>query len=49
LAPESYVDSLKKMDVELVKTAVSGERFQQCLFEQGQDEDIKAYVKSLLA
>lgn len=49
LAPESYVDSLKKMDVELVKTAVSGERFQQCLFDHGQDEEIKAYVKSLLA
>ncbi|BFT31260.1 RpiB/LacA/LacB family sugar-phosphate isomerase [Alteromonas sp. D210916BOD_24] len=49
LAPESYVDSLKKLDQALVKVAVSGERFQQCLFEQGKDEAIKAYVKSLLA
>jgi ribose 5-phosphate isomerase RpiB len=49
LAPESYVDSLKKMDQELVKAAVSGERFQQCLFNHGQDDSIKDYVKSLLA
>jgi hypothetical protein len=33
----------------LVKTAVSGERFQACLFENGQDQEIIDYVKSLLA
>lgn len=49
LAAESYVDTLKKIDQNLVKVAVSGERFQQCLFENGQDESVKAYVKSLLS
>ena len=48
LAPESYVDSLKKIDQQLVTVAVSGERFQQCLFDHGQDDEIIAYVKSLL-
>ncbi len=48
LAPASYVDTLKKIDSELVKVAVSGERFQQCLFDYGQDEEIKAYVKSIV-
>ncbi|AWB65608.1 hypothetical protein C2869_03775 [Saccharobesus litoralis] len=44
----SYIDSLKNLDQELVKTAVSGERFQACLFENGQDKELEAYVKSLL-
>ncbi|MGO2076804.1 MAG: hypothetical protein ACTH3B_16895, partial [Pseudoalteromonas sp.] len=49
LVNRSYVDSLKNLDQELVKTAISGERFQTCLFENGQDHDIINYVKSLLA
>ena len=49
LVNRSYVDSLKNLDQELVKTAVSGDRFQTCLFENGQDHDIINYVKSLLA
>ncbi len=46
---ESYLDTLHAMDQELVKGAVSGERFQQCLFDNSQDAEIVAYVKSLLA
>jgi len=46
---ENYLDTLRAMDQTLVKTAVSGERFQKCLFENGQDEAIKKYVESLLA
>jgi ribose 5-phosphate isomerase RpiB len=45
----SYVEALKNIDQELVKVACSGERFQACLFENGSDEDLIAYVKSLLA
>lgn len=49
MAHDSYVDSLKCLDQDLVKTAVSGERFQTCLFEHGKDQNIIDYVKSLLA
>jgi len=45
---ENYLDTLRAMDPELVKTAVSGERFQQCLFENGQDQEIIAFVRQLL-
>ncbi|MBU1297515.1 MAG: hypothetical protein KJ883_19975, partial [Gammaproteobacteria bacterium] len=36
------------MDQELVKTAVTGERFQQCFFGNCQKPEIEAYVRSLL-
>ncbi|MDR0806016.1 MAG: RpiB/LacA/LacB family sugar-phosphate isomerase [Enterobacteriaceae bacterium] len=45
---ENYLDTLRAIDPELVKTAVSGERFQQCLFEQGKDQEIIKFVKSVL-
>lgn len=45
---KSYLDGLKAIDPELVKTAVTGERFQACFFENGQDEKIKAFVQSVL-
>ncbi|WOD06136.1 hypothetical protein [Marinomonas sp. GJ51-6] len=45
---ENYLDTLKAIDQELVRTAVSGERFQQCFFENNQSPEIEAYVKSLL-
>jgi len=46
---DNYLDILKSIDQSLVKTAVSGERFQQCFFEHCQDTEIKQYVESLLA
>lgn len=46
---DSYLDTLKAMDQDLVKTAVSGERFQQCLFDNSQVSEITDYVRSLLA
>ncbi|GFD73859.1 RpiB/LacA/LacB family sugar-phosphate isomerase (plasmid) [Alteromonas marina] len=49
LACDNYVDTLKKIDQELVKVAVSGERFQKCLFENGKDESIKSYIKTLVS
>ncbi|AYO14713.1 hypothetical protein D0812_09965 [Vibrio owensii] len=46
---ENYLDTLKAIDPELVKTAVSGVRFQQCFFEHCQDAEIEAFVRDILA
>lgn len=45
---DNYLDTLRAIDPELVKTAVGGKRFQQCLFEQGKDAEIIAWVTQLL-
>ncbi|MFA0132923.1 RpiB/LacA/LacB family sugar-phosphate isomerase [Vibrio splendidus] len=45
---DNFIDSLRSIDQELVKTAVGSERFQQCLFDHCQDPDIADYVRSLL-
>ncbi|MGX9419205.1 RpiB/LacA/LacB family sugar-phosphate isomerase [Vibrio sp. RC27] len=48
LAKNDFLEGMKAIDQELVKTAVTGERFQQCFFDNCQDKDIEAYVRSLL-
>lgn len=48
ITKDNYLDTLKAIDQELVKTAVTGERFQACFFENGQSPEIEAYVRSLL-
>lgn len=45
---KSYLEGLKAIDPELVKTAVTGERFQACFFENSQDEAITAFVNGVL-
>ncbi|MBB5212217.1 RpiB/LacA/LacB family sugar-phosphate isomerase [Microbulbifer hydrolyticus] len=45
---KSYLDGLKAIDPELVKTAVSGERFQACFFENSQDQELTDFVRSVL-
>ncbi|MEZ8346330.1 RpiB/LacA/LacB family sugar-phosphate isomerase [Vibrio splendidus] len=45
---DNFIDSLRAIDQELVKTAVGSERFQQFLFDHCQDPDIADYVRSLL-
>lgn len=45
---KDYLDGLRAIDPELVKTAVSGERFQACFFENCRDEKISAFVNSVL-
>jgi hypothetical protein len=45
----NYLDTLKAMDQELVRTAVSGERFKACFFDNCQDASIADYVTSLLS
>lgn len=44
-----YLDTLRAMDQELVKTAVSGERFQSCFTENCQVPEIADYINTLLA
>ncbi|TEW54665.1 hypothetical protein E2R68_08170 [Psychromonas sp. RZ22] len=46
---DNYLDTLRAIDQELVKTAVLGERFQACFFDNCQSTEIKEYVQSLLA
>ncbi|WP_111977506.1 RpiB/LacA/LacB family sugar-phosphate isomerase [Algibacillus agarilyticus] len=45
---KSFLDGLKALDPELIKTAVGGERFQQCFFENSKDEEITAFVKQFV-
>lgn len=45
---DNYLDTLRAIDPELVKTAVSGERFQQCFFENCQDDEIRQFVTDVL-
>ncbi len=45
---DNYLDTLRAMDQTLVKTAVSGERFQACFFDNCQNAEIAEYVRSLL-
>ena len=45
---KDYLDGLKALDQELVKTAVTGERFQACFFEHCQDQALADYVRSVL-
>ena len=46
---DNYLDTLRAIDPALIKTAVTGERFQQCFFENCQDKDIEAFVREILA
>lgn len=46
---DNYLDSLKAIDPELVKTAVTGSRFQQCFFDNSQNDEITAYIRSVVA
>jgi len=45
---DNYLDTLRAIDPELVKTAVSGQRFQQCFFENCQNKEIEAFVREIL-
>jgi Ribose 5-phosphate isomerase RpiB len=45
---DDYLNTLKAIDQELVKTAIAGERFQQCFFEGCKDEQIANYVRSFV-
>ncbi|WP_019614001.1 RpiB/LacA/LacB family sugar-phosphate isomerase [Psychromonas ossibalaenae] len=46
---DNYLDTLRSIDSELLKTAVSGGRFQECFFENCQEPEIAEYVRQVLA
>lgn len=48
VAKDSYVDSLKAIDQELVKQAVGSKHFQEFFFANAKDQALVAYVKELL-
>lgn len=48
-AGKPLIDALKSIDQALLKDAIKGERFQQCFFENSQDAELTAYIKSVLA
>ena len=45
---KEYLEGLKSLDPELVKTAVTGERFQACFFENCQDKSVLEFVNGIL-
>ena len=49
IVKEIYLDTLHALDKELVKTAVLGERFQKCFFENNQNKEIERFVRGILA
>lgn len=46
---DNYLDTLRAIDPELIKTAVTGERFQKCFFDNCQNDEIKEFVRERLA
>ncbi len=45
---KDYLDGLKALDPELVKTAVGGERFQKCFFEHGKNKELEQFVRGVI-
>lgn len=45
---KDYLEGLKSLDPELVKTAVGGERFQACFFEHCQNKELEQFVRGVL-
>jgi len=45
---DNYLDTLRAIDPELVKTAISGERFQHCFFEHCLESSIRDFVQERL-
>lgn len=49
IVKENYLDTLRAIDPALIKTAVTGDRFQQCFFDNCQDKEIEAFIREILA
>lgn len=47
-AAKDLVEGMKSIDPELVKHAISGERFQQAFFDHAKDDQLRAYVAGVL-
>lgn len=48
VSKDNYLDTLKAIDPEIVKTAVTGDRFQACFFENCEVTEIADYVRGVL-
>ncbi|KAF7599760.1 MAG: hypothetical protein CGU28_01610 [Candidatus Dactylopiibacterium carminicum] len=48
-ATKDFLSALKAVDQDLLKAAISGEKFQEYFFANSQDEAISAYLKGVLA
>lgn len=46
---KNFVDALKAIDQDLLKSAIAGEKFQEFFFANAQDDAIVTYIKSVLA
>ena len=46
---KDMVTVLKSIDQDLLKAAIAGEKFQEYFFANAQDQEIVAYIKSVLA
>lgn len=44
---KDYLDTLKSIDSELLKTAIGGENFKRCFWEQNQSPEIAEFIKSV--
>ncbi|WED29771.1 RpiB/LacA/LacB family sugar-phosphate isomerase [Vibrio sp. DW001] len=44
-----YIDTLRCIAPDLLKTAVSGERFQQCFFDNCQIPELEQYIREVLS
>ncbi len=47
-AAKELIEGMKSIDPELVKHAVSGERFQKAFFDHAKDDKLRAYVREVL-
>ncbi|SMF16452.1 ribose 5-phosphate isomerase B [Alteromonadaceae bacterium Bs31] len=45
---KTYLEGLKAIDPELIKTAVGGERFQACFFENCQVQELADFVRAVV-
>lgn len=48
-ACHDMLDVLKRVDQDLLKAAISGEKFEEYFFANAKDEDLKTYIKDVLA
>lgn len=45
---KDYLEGLKAIDIELMRTACHSERFQKCLFENSQVDEISDFIRKIL-
>jgi len=48
IVKDNYLDILRSIDPELIKTAVAGQCFRQCFFDNTQNKEIEAFIKDII-